>query len=156
MHIETGSEIEQPMPDITPPYTAERKRSDDTESSDPTSIEFTTTPVTDILKDISNSILGIGHVRSSSAAPPKEKQEKKLQSFTSRLTTNTFFSQNRGKSDESNYTFESSGYDAYPIDLYHANPISDDYHYSDDDDLLPTIHENDTATCKSSDDRVEI
>ena len=109
MHIETGSEIEQPMPDITPPYTAERKRSDDTESSDPTSIEFTTTPVTDILKDISNSILGIGHVRSSSAAPPKEKQEKKLQSFTSRLTTNTFFSQNRGKSDESNYTFESSG-----------------------------------------------
>ena len=28
--------------------------------------------------------------------------------------------------------------------------------YSDDDDILPTIHENDTATCNSSDDRVEI
>ena len=127
MHTETGSEIEQPMPNITPPCTLERKRSDDTESSDPTSIEFTPTPVTDILKDISNSILGIGNVRSSSsAALPKEKQEKKLQSFTSRLSTKTFFSQNRGKSDESNYTFESSEYGAYPIDLYHASLISDD------------------------------
>ena len=126
MHTETGSEIEQPMPNITPPYTAERKRSDDTESSDPTSNEFTPTPVTDILKDISDSILGIGNVRSSSAALPKEKKEKKLQSFTSRLSTKTCFSQNRGKSDESNYTFESSEYGAYPIDLYHASPISDD------------------------------
>ena len=126
MHTKTGPGIEQPVPDITPPCTPERKRSDDTESSDPTSNEFTPTPVTDILKDISDSILGIGNVRSSSAALPKEKKEKKLQSFTSRLSTKTFFSQNRGKSDESNYTFESSEYGAYPIDLYHASPISDD------------------------------
>ena len=48
------------------------------------------------------------------------------------------------------------GYGAYPIDLYHANPISDDYDYSDDDDFLPTIHKNDTATCNSNDDRVDI
>jgi hypothetical protein len=130
---------------ITPPCTPERKNKD-IKTSSPDSMQ-----ALDILKDISSSILGIRNFRQQKPVE-KGKREDKLLAL-SRLSTTTLISQSH--SDNGNVQYSYAG--KYPIDVYQATPVSDDY--SDEEEYLSVIHEINEYSgeeCSDEDDRVEI
>lgn len=132
---------------VTPPCTPERKHRD-------ANIETTSPPTeaADILRDISSNIniLGI-------------QKYNKLDRSLGHLST-TAHSTDRSKNNiknTHNSSFVQYKYTgSYPIDLYQATPICDDYSDSEEEDYLSTIHENVAANggeyTSDEEDRVEI
>jgi len=133
-------EASQDRPVVTPPCTPER-------SSRGSSEKKSKMGASDILTDISNSLLGIGN--SNPDTLPKEERGKKLLSLNRLSSKNS--SSRRRKDGDVQYKYDG----AYPIDIYQAHPISS--HDSSDEFQLSEIQERSTEGFSSDeDDRAEI
>jgi len=119
----------------TPPCTPERTPKNQNKKK-------STMGASDILKDISSSLLGIGNV--NHVPLPKEEKRKKLLSINRLISKPSSFGRRRDGGVRYNYD------GAYPIDINQANPIDDND--SSDDDQLPVIQESDSTEEFSYDD----